>query len=116
MTIQEYSGKVLRVVDGDTLDCIIDLGFDISIRKRCRLHGIDTPELRSKDPSMRGVAIECKMKVEEILAEGKNRVKIIYHGDGKFGRPLVELIVNEKNINKVLIETGYAKEYFGGKR
>ena len=62
--MQEYSGKVLRVVDGDTVDCIIDLGFDISIRKRCRLHGIDTPEVRSKDPDQRALGIECKLKLE----------------------------------------------------
>ena len=114
--MQEYTGKVLRVIDGDTVDCIIDLGFDISIRKRCRLHGIDTPEVRSKDPDQRALGVECKLKLESLLESNKNRVDIIYHGDGKFGRPLVELIVGQKNINKVLIEIGLAKEYFGGKR
>ena len=114
--MKEFTGKVLRVVDADTVDCIVDLGFDVSIRRRCRLHGIDAPELRSSDPGLRAQGIEAKLQVEKLLSDSKGRVNFIYHGDGKFGRPLMEVIIGELNLNKFLVENGYAKEYFGGKR
>lgn len=114
--MKEFTGKVLKVIDGDTMDCIIDLGFDISIRKRVRLHGIDTPEVNDRDHTTRGQAIEARMKVEQLLKDKPGRVNFIYHGDGKYGRPLMEVLIGETNLNKFLVKEGYAKEYFGGKR
>lgn len=114
--MKEFTGRVLKVIDGDTLDCIIDLGFDVSIRHRCRLHGIDTPEVRDSDQGLRAQAIEAKLKVEQLLKDGPPRVTFIYHGEGKYGRPLMEVIIGKTNLNKFLVSNGYAKEYFGGRR
>ena len=97
-----YNIEVLRVIDGDTIDANIDLGFDVKIKKRVRFMGINTPESRTRD-----------------LEEKKRGLA---HGVGKFGRCLGEIdfccpdSLTMKNLNNTLIEEGHAVEYHGGKR
>ena len=109
----QYKAKVRRVVDGDTLDLDIDLGFHITLRERVRLMGIDTPETRTRDPVEKANGLKSKRFVEE-FATGSVFIEV--HGFGKFGRPLVELYKDDVNLNQKLIQLGLASPYFGGKR
>mgnify|MGYP004465100405 CR=1 FL=1 len=103
-----YKIKLDRIIDGDTIDAYIDLGFDISVKKRIRFIGINTPESRLK-----------------AILEGANTIQLTSHGVGKYGRCLGELevdVVDGKecltlaNVNELLIKEGHAVEYHGGKR
>jgi micrococcal nuclease len=116
-----YKIDVLRVIDGDTIDANIDLGFDVSVKKRIRFMGINTPESRTRDLEEKARGLAAKDRVKELLAEAEE-VQLTSHGVGKYGRCLGELqlsIPNSltmTNLNKQLIEEGHAVEYFGGKR
>lgn len=113
----EYWVKVERVVDGDTVDCVIDLGFDIHLRQRVRLLGIDTPEVRTRDLEEKQRGIEAKKFVEETLtAAGEDvMIKTEYDSRGKFGRVLGEFWYKDDegwhSLNEVLLEKGMAKPY-----
>ena len=110
----EYQAEVLRVVDGDTVDVRIDLGFKVHFNVRVRMYGINAPEsrTRNKEEKIRGLA--AKERLEQLLED--KQVVIKSHGVGKFGRCLGTLYVNEKNINAQLINEGHATEYYGGRR
>lgn len=111
----EYFADVLRVVDGDTVDVRVDLGFNVHFKVRVRLHGLNAPEsrTRNKEEKIRGLA--AKERLEELCKDGRIIVKS--HGVGKFGRCLGELkTLSGRNINKTLISEGHAVEYHGGKR
>ena len=110
-----YKIKLDRVIDGDTIDANIDLGFNVSIKKRIRFVGINTPESRTRDleEKARGLAAKDRLKV---ILEGANRIELCSYGVGKYGRCLGTLLINDVDINKQLINEGHAKEYFGGKR
>ena len=119
-----YKIKLDRVIDGDTIDAFIDLGFDIHVKKRIRFAGINTPESRTRDleEKARGLAAKDRLKV---ILEGANRIELCSYGVGKYGRCLGELhidIVDGKekmtleSINELLINEGHAVEYHGGKR
>ena len=110
----QFQAKVRRVVDGDTLDLDIDLGFHITLSERVRLMGIDTPETRSRDPIEKSSGLIAKDFVIDFVADGSVVIKV--HGFGKFGRPLVDLFVDGHNLNHKLVDLGYAAPYFGGKR
>ena len=119
-----YNIELLRVVDGDTIDAKIDLGFDVSIKKRVRFLGVDTPESRTRDLEEKKRGLAAKDRVQELL-EGCTKIQLTSHGVGKFGRCLGELYIDmvdgeEKieleSINKLLIKEGHAVEYHGGKR
>ena len=116
-----YTIKVIKVIDGDTSDASIDLGFDISVKKRIRFMGINTPECRTRDKAEKEKGLAAKARVQELL-DGAEEIQLKSHGVGKFGRCLGELnIYNESsitmvNLNKTLIEEGHAVEYHGGKR
>ena len=119
-----YKIKLDRVVDGDTIDAYIDLGFDISVKKRIRFMGINTPETRTKDLKEKAKGLAAKDRLKSIL-EGANTIQLNSHGIGKFGRCLGELHVDVLdgkdcltlvNVNKLLINEGHATEYHGGKR
>ena len=92
----KYNAKVNRVVDGDTVDALVDLGFDTWKKVRIRMMGLNAPESRTKDLD------------ETFILQS--------HGVGKYGRCLGELFVDDVNINKQLIKEGHAVEYHGGKR
>ena len=120
----EYKIKLDRVVDGDTVDDYIDLGFDVSVKKRIRFMGINTPESRTRDLEEKAKGLAAKERVKELL-EGCENIKLTSHGVGKYGRCLGELFIDvvddrEKltmeSVNQLLIKEGHAKEYFGGKR
>ena len=115
----EYIAKVVRVVDGDTVDVDIDLGFDITMRQRIRLMGINTPEIRSSNQVEKAAGLMSHNFLIETLLEYKNKVKLIIHGEGKYGRPLADIYVGDDykiNVNNLLISEGYAIPYFGGKK
>ena len=108
-----FKARVKRVVDGDTLDLDIDLGFHITLSERVRLIGVDTPETRTRDLVEKNNGLKSKRFVEE-FATGSVFIEV--HGFGKFGRPLVELYKDNVNLNQKLIQLGLASPYFGGKR
>ena len=116
-----YKIDVLRVIDGDTIDANIDLGFDVSIKKRIRFMGINTPESRTGDLEEKKRGLAAKQRVAELL-DTAEEVQLTSHGVGKFGRCLGEIdfccpdSFTMKNLNKQLIEEGHAVEYYGGKR
>jgi len=106
---------IKRVIDGDTLDLVFDLGFRVSSEQRVRLARIDTPELRSKDPKERVKAQTSKQYVEDQLKQCKT-FKIVTYKVGKYGRYLVDVFVDGKNLNNELVERGLAKKYVVRKR
>ena len=113
----EYKAIVRRVVDGDTVDVTLDLGFDILYNNRIRLHGIDTPESRTRDLEEKKLGLAAKERVKELCPVGSTvTIKTIKDGRGKFGRILGEIYVGDVNVNKQLIKEGHAVEYFGGKK
>ena len=114
-----YSAKVVRVVDGDTADAMIDLGFDTWVKKRIRFYGVDTWESRTRNLEEKKKGLAAKAYVKDILEnsdEGKFLLKS--HGVGKYGRVLGELFVkgNDTSVNELLKENGHASEYYGGKK
>jgi micrococcal nuclease len=112
-----YNVEISRVVDGDTVDVMIDLGFDTHIKRRVRMHGINAPESRTRDLEEKKKGLAAKERLKEILASDKIIMKS--HGNGKYGRVLGELYVEkdqEISVNEILVREGHAKEYFGGKR
>ena len=114
-----YKIEVDRVIDGDTIDANIDLGFDVSVKKRIRFMGINAPESRTKDLEEKAKGLAAKDRVKQLLG-GCNNVTLKSHGVGKFGRCLGELTITQAgedvNLNKLLIKEGHAVEYHGGKR
>ena len=112
-----YKAKLDRVIDGDTIDANIDLGFDITIHKRIRLTGIDTPESRTRDLEEKARGLASKARLIELLGDGDFILES--REVGKFGRVLgtIYTIAEESiNINDTLVEEGYAVEYHGGKK
>ena len=114
-----YSAKVVRVVDGDTADAMIDLGFDTWVKKRIRFYGVDTWESRTRNLEEKKKGLAAKDFVKDLLEnsdEGKFLLKS--HGVGKYGRVLGELFVkgNEKSVNELLKDNGHAYEYHGEKK
>ena len=90
-TMFEYKLKVTIVVDGDTVDGLIDLGFNTFVKKRIRLYGINAPETRTRDAEEKKKGIECKKRLSDIIEDQENEVILNSHGVGKFGRCLGEL-------------------------
>ena len=123
----EYNAKVLRIVDGDTIDVDIDLGFGVWVHKeRIRLEGIDTPESRTRDLEEKKFGLLSKEYVKSLVPVG-SIVKLVcksYDSKGKFGRILgdIELketrmlgreIVEHSSLVKTMIDNGYGVEYSG---
>lgn len=135
----EYGCKVKRVVDGDTIDITIDLGFKIFYDTRVRMYGIDTPESRTRDKDEKVKGLAAKARNKELLEQGVFKIKSF--GTGKFGRVLGEIFVSPDfvgesitesinnpdsnidlssdgwvSVNDILIEEGHAYDYHGGKK
>ena len=110
----KYNAKLDRVVDGDTVDALVDLGFDTWKKVRIRMQGMNAPESRTRDLEEKAKGIAAKIRLEELLGSGKFVLQSM--GVGKYGRCLGILYVDEININKTLIQEGHATEYHGGKR
>ena len=112
----EYAVKqIVKVVDGYTVDIIIDLGFDLSKKERVRLAGIDTPESRTRDLEEKKLGLEAKEFLERRLMECAKLI-VKTEKDGKYGRMLGWLYCSQININTEMVERGYAWEYDGGKK
>jgi|TARA_R100001594_G_scaffold124081_1_gene160816 micrococcal nuclease len=119
-----YRGKLERVVDGDTIDALIDVGFDIWIKKRIRYSGIDTWESRTRDLEEKAKGLEAKARNKELLMEVSSKsgyFRLKSHGVGKYGRVLGEIFIEDTNgkqynINETLISEGHAYVYEGGKK
>ena len=109
----EYNCEIKRAVDGDTVDVVIDLGFDIHYASRVRLYGIDTPEsrTRNKDEKVRGLM--SKQYLIDELDKGQVVIKTKKDKKGKFGRVLGELYVDDKNINLMMVDDFHAVKYQG---
>jgi micrococcal nuclease len=112
-----YVRKVENVVDGDTIDVLIDLGFDILFQSRVRLAGIDTPESRTKDLAEKALGLESKEYLKKQLKDAKSVVIKTEKMDSseKYGRILGWLYINNdtESINDKMINDGYAWGYMG---
>jgi len=112
-----YVRKVENVVDGDTIDVLIDLGFDILFQSRVRLAGIDTPESRTKDLAEKALGLEAKEYLKKALKDAKSVVIKTEKMDSseKYGRILGWVYVNGDtiSINDKMINDGYAWGYLG---
>ena len=124
----EYKAIVDRVVDGDTIDVTIDLGFKTWKKVRVRMEGINTPESRTRDLEEKKLGLAAKSRLQEILKHNNNECVLRVSGVGKFGRALSTVFVESLSplngddgitlidVNKQLITEGHAVEYNGGKR
>lgn len=112
-----YVKKVENVVDGDTIDVIIDLGFDILFASRVRLAGIDTPESRTKDLKEKALGLESKEYLKKHLKDAKSVVIKTEKMDSseKYGRILGWVYINgdTESLNDKMINDGYAWGYMG---
>ena len=111
----EYKCKVVRVVDGDTVDVDIDLGFGVWLHKeRVRILGIDTPESRTRDKVEKRFGLLAKEFVEDFFKIGDVILTTKkYDAKGKFGRILGDFKCNGRTLSKVMIEMHHAVEYHG---
>jgi micrococcal nuclease len=139
LDVREYEAQLIKVLDGDTIDCYIDLGFDLKIKKRIRYMGIDTWESRTRDLKEKEKGLLAKARNKELLEQGVFKLKSF--GTGKFGRVLGEIFVSPEfvgesinesinnpdsnidlssdgwvSVNDILIEEGHAYDYHGGKK
>ena len=130
---------MIKVVDGDTIDCYIDLGFNLKTKKRIRYMGIDTWESRTRDLEEKAKGLAAKDRNKHLLEQGVFKLKSF--GTGKFGRVLGEIFVDPEvvgehitecigdaehhididesgwvSVNDILIEEGHAYEYHGEKK
>ncbi len=110
-----YQAELDRVVDGDTVDVVLDLGFDVKLHKqRVRLHGIDTPESRTRNLAEKKLGLAAKERLKE-LCVGKFKIKSL--GKGKYGRILgIPYTETGEDICQKLIDEGHAVKYHGGKK
>ena len=131
----EYRAKLVKVVDGDTIDLDIDLGFNIHIRERVRLYGVNTPEVRGSEKKS-GMAAKAFVKWWLQVDKGPIMVRTVKDKRGKFGRMLAilfhesDMLERHTKVEKVgaygdfvggslnqdLLDKGFAKEYYGGKK
>ena len=139
VNVKEYQCELIKVVDGDTIDCFIDLGFNLKTKKRVRYMGIDTWESRTRDLEEKKKGLAAKARNKALLEQGVFKLKSF--GTGKFGRVLGEIFVDPDivgdhinecisnsdssidldhdgwvSVNDILIEEGHAYEYYGGKK
>jgi len=113
----EYNAVIVKVVDGDTVDVDIDLGFSVWLKKqRVRLYGLDTPESRTRDKEEKKYGLLAKAKVLEHCPIG-SKIKVKTQkgkSKGKYGRILGELISDKSvNVNRFLIDNNYGVDYHG---
>ena len=136
---REYQCELIKVVDGDTIDCYIDLGFNLKTKKRIRYMGIDTWESRTRDLEEQAKGLAAKDRNKHLLEQGVFKLKSF--GTGKLGRVLGEIFVDPEvvgehitecigdaehhididesgwvSVNDILIEEGHAYEYHGEKK
>ena len=108
-----YNAELIRVIDGDTVDAWIDLGFGISIRRRIRLWGIDAPETRTRDLMEKAEGIKAKTRLKDMLDGSGGEFSLRSVGVDKYGRCLGELYIDEINLNKQLLAESLVEVYKG---
>ena len=119
-----YRAKLDRVVDGDTVDALIDVGFDIWFKKRIRFMGLDTWESRTRDLEEKKLGKLAKERTRQLLEDVSSKsgyFRVKSHGLGKYGGVLGEIFIMDKdgkqwNVNETLIAEGHAYVYDGGKK
>ena len=120
-----YNAKCIRVVDGDTIDAEIDLGFDIKVTKRVRLGGINAPESRTRNKVEKKLGLAAKERLKEMMEGAAICFELESKELGKFGRVIGKLhidkiagkdVITKVCVNDCLVKEGYAVEYDGGKR
>ena len=119
-----YKAKLDRVVDGDTVDALIDVGFDIWFKKRIRFKGVDTWESRTRNLEEKALGLKAKARTKELLEKVSSKsgyFRIKSYGLGKYGRVLADVFIMDKdgkqwNVNETLISEGHAYVYDGGKK
>ena len=111
----EYQCKIVKVIDGDTADVDIDLGFGVWMKKqRIRFYGVDPPESRTRDKEEKVYGLMAKEFVLSHLPVGSTQVlRTKKDGVGKYGRILGEFIIDDTTVNQLLIDTHNAVAYFG---
>ena len=111
----EYKCEVTRVVDGDTVDCVLDLGFSILHKCRVRLYGIDTPESRTRDLDEKARGKLASKFLQDSIDNGKDIVlrSELKDSKGKYGRVLGSIVVDDLDINKAMVANNLAVKYFG---
>jgi len=117
----EYKCKIVKVVDGDTVDVDIDLGFGVWLNdERVRIMGIDTPESRTSDAVEKKFGLAAKKRLKELLGPTAIlKTQVSKSGEdlkGKFGRILGDFVVGDRTVTEILIEEGHAVPYFGGSK
>ena len=117
----EYRCKALKVIDGDTVDVDIDLGFGTWIHnERVRIMGIDTPESRTSNDIEKKFGLAAKSRLQELLGETAIlKTQVSKKGEdmkGKFGRVLGDFLLKNKKISEILCKEGHAVAYFGGSK
>ena len=119
-----YRAKLVKVVDGDTIDALIDVGFNIWFKKRIRYKGIDTCESRTRDLEEKKKGLAAKARNKELLESVSKKsgyFMIKSYGTGKYGRVLADIYIQDGDhnhiwVNKQLITEGHAYVYEGGKK
>jgi len=114
-----YNATLVRVVDGDTCDAMIDLGFDTWVKKRIRFMGVDTWESRTRNLEEKKKGLEAKAYTKKMLEEtDEGKFTLKSHGLGKYGRVLGEIFLKDEkeSLNELLKLNGHAYEYLGGKK
>ena len=139
LKVRVYQCELIKVIDGDTIDCYIDLVFNMKTKKRIRYMGIDTWESRTRDLEEKKKGLAAKARNKALLEQGVFKLKSF--GTGKFGRVLGEIFVDPAvvgehinecitnddsdidldhdgwvSVNDILIEEGHAYPYYGGKK
>jgi len=117
----EYKCKIVKVIDGDTVDVDIDLGFGVWLNdERVRIMGIDTPESRTRDKVEKKFGLAAKKRLKELLGPTAIlKTQVSKSGEdlkGKFGRILGDFVVGDRTVTEILIEEGHAVAYFGGSK
>ena len=108
-----YNATLERIIDGDTIDVTLDLGFNVKLHKqRCRLAGIDTPESRTKNLEEKALGLKAKERLKE-LCIGSFKIQSL--GTGKYGRILaIPYTEDGQDVCEILVNEGHAVEYWGG--
>lgn len=106
-----YQGKVVRVVDGDTIDIEVDLGFSVKIKERFRLAYINAPEYRTRNKKEKARGVASKEYLEKLILQKVVDVYTIKDTKGKYGRYLAEVYIGDKvkSVNDRLVEEGHAE-------
>lgn len=113
-----YNAKLDRVVDGDTVDALVDLGFDTWKKVRIRMMGINAPESRTRDKEEKKRGLASKKYLIDLIESNESMFILKSHGVGKYGRCLGEIFLKDTEVsaNQMMINEGHAVEYHGGKR